>query len=127
MSDDVVDGTVGREADGVVVGKGNTQQSNRAGDINLSGQSNEYAVWFKLLEMADQIRALVRDMDDLPNRVRRLEDVEVIVKASEVVIRPRAQDVNSLTDRMLLIILIVMLVAVLVVVATFIFWVISNA
>lgn len=125
MTNDAVDGSVGEDARGVAVGKGISQQSNRAGDIHLSGGEN--AMWYKLLEMQNDIRDLAYKLDRILERVGKLERVEVVVTPTEVVVRPRTQEVKGLTDRMLLIVLIVMLIAVLAVVTLFVVWVVRNA
>lgn len=119
---DKITADVGDEAESLAIGKGNQQQRNaarqnmRAGDINFTSPDS-LQIWVKLLDMAAQIRELTIQMDDLPRRVTRLEDTEVIVRPGpEVVIRPAAR-VNETTNLSLQTVLIIVLVAAVVVVA----------
>lgn len=122
---DKVEAAVGDGADQVAQGKRNQQQNMRAGDTYV-GSPGDFPIW-KLMEMAADIRVLVSQMDDLPNKVGRLTDqvgrlerLEVVVKPGpppEVVIRPVAHDTVNLSVRMIAVIFLVALVVVLVLVA----------
>lgn len=130
---DKIAADVGDEADTVAVGKGNQQQRQdprqqmRSGDINFTNPDS-FQIWVKLLDMAAQIRELTIQMDDLPRRVTRLEDTEVIVRPGpEVVIRPAAKhETTNLSLQAVLIIVMAAVVVVVVLVAALVFWQVSN-
>lgn len=96
------------------------QQNMRAGDVHVAASGN-FPDW-KLIEMATDIRALVAQR--LPERVDRLEKLEVVVRPGpppEVIVRPIANDTVNLSVRMIVIIFLVALVAVLGLVAWLVF------
>lgn len=121
---DRTEGTV-EDGEQVAVGRGNRQQNMRAGDVHVGG-AGEFPAW-KLTEMSSDIRALVAQ--NLPNRVERLERLEVVVRPGpppEVIVRPLAHDTVNLSVRMIAIIFLVALVAVLALVAWLVFLQVAN-
>lgn len=108
MSDDTTTGTVGDDAAQVAQGKRNQQQTMRAGDVHV-GASGDFPVW-KLVEMSSDIRSLIAQR--LPERVDRLERLEVVVRPGlppEVIVRPLPNDTVHLSVWMIAVIIIVVM------------------
>lgn len=119
---------------GRVTGRDETRYggSQRAGDINVTGGGGGGENWiWRMMEMAQQIRELTRDMDNLPARVTRLEQMEVVVRPAvpEIVFRPpshaQPESIN-LSVRMVFTILIVALVFVIAMVGLLIYLRLAN-
>lgn len=114
----------GDNASDVVAGKGNQQsrqqanprQTMRGGANNYyNGDNSQQWIIAQILDHAQQLRELTRRLDDLPNKfielkgrfdvqvekVERLEDLEVVVRKEDVVIRaatpPEATTISNRT------------------------------
>lgn len=129
MSDSTIKGAVGDDADQVAQGSRNRQQAQtmRAGDTYV-GAAGDFPLW-KLIEMDGNIRALVIQMDDLPNRVGRLERLEVVVKPGpppEVIVRPLSPDTVNLSVRMILVVVLVAFLIVVSMVAWLVYLQVAN-
>jgi hypothetical protein len=125
---------VGDDAENIVAGKENQQQASRirndpkqsmrSGDVYFNNQDN-LQIWMKLIELASKLSDLTMQMDDLPNRVGRLERMEVVVRPGpEVVIRPipPSTDPTLLTMRSLFTILIVAVIIIGGLIGFAVFW-----
>lgn len=127
MAGDDISLEVGDEAQNVNAGKRNTQNTQRAGDNYFGGQpgSDLMQVWIRLSEHGQQINDLIRQMDDLPNRVRQLEKTEVIIRPGpEVIIRPVQE---SMSVKTLSQILIAALIIVILLIGYLVYWTVTNA
>lgn len=127
-------GEVEGDSENVAVGTRNRQRtdsrSQRQGDtqqnVNFSNPDSMH-LWMKLMEVASIVNSLVLQMDDLPNRVGRLERLEVVVKPGpEVIIRPAAHDTVNLSVRMIVIMFVVALFLSLALAVFLIYWQVAN-
>lgn len=112
---------------GAFTGRDDRSQSMRAGDTYV-GAAGDFPLW-KLIEMDGNIRALVIQMDDLPNRVGRLERLEVVVKPGpppEVIVRPLSHDTVNLSVRMILVVVLVAFLIVVSMVAWLVYLQVAN-
>lgn len=103
---DQITGTVGDDAENVAIGKNirtrqNTDShSQRLGDQTFTFSSNDsLQLMWKLQEMTADIRDAIRDiklldikLDNLPDRVGRLEKLEVVVRPEAA--RPTEESFN---------------------------------
>lgn len=155
MAGDEINLDTGDDAANAIAGKRNVQQTQRnqpsqhmrAGDVYYTKDSDMVQIWLKLADqkiednrqdLQDQrrdIRDLDRRMDNLPERVRALENTEVVIRPSvapdarpEVVIRQLAPqpEASNLSMRTLLIVLIVALGIVIVLVGL-LYWQVASA
>lgn len=126
---DTTTGTVGDDADQVAQGKRNQQLYSSPQQSVTFTNPDSMQLWVKLLEVANTVSNLVIQMDDLPNRVGRLERLEVVVKPGpppEVIVRPLAHDTVNLSVRMIVVIFLVSLVAAMALVAWLVFLQVAN-
>jgi hypothetical protein len=65
--------------------------------MNFNNQDN-MQIWVKILEMSNEISALAAKLDDLPNRVGRLEGLQVVVKAAPAQAQPYEGERTELKD-----------------------------
>lgn len=118
-------GTVGSDAENVVIGRSNRQSTDsRNQNVTFTSQDN-LQLWFKLQEVVSDIRDLRGDVraldlkiDGLPDRVGRLEGLEVVVRPAA---GAAAESVN-LSIRMIFTILLIVGLTVLVLVAALIYF-----
>jgi len=120
---DEIHAELGDNADVAAVGKKNTQQ---AQTVTVTGDNsgNQWLI-AQILDHGAQIRELTYRLDDIPNQfiilkadVKRLQDVEITVRPSEVVIKPvTPPDASYISMRALLIAMIVGFLIVLIMVA----------
>lgn len=90
------------------------RQTQRAGDnyFNTAGENQQ--IWFKILDIANEINALTRQIQDLLRRMDNMERTEVVVRPGpEVRIRPIGKEPVSINLPMS-IVLAILVVAVLV-------------
>lgn len=117
---------------GNVAGRDRTStrsDSNPRQDVHISNGGENW-IW-RMMEMAQQIRELTRDMDNLPARVLRLEQMEVVVRPAvpEVIFRPPHSPPESvnLSMRTVFIILILAVGIPVLLVALLVFLRLTNA
>ncbi len=119
----------GDEAENVIAGKKNQQQSNRSdprqqmrgGDTYYGENNSQQWITAQILDHAQQLRELTRLLDDIPykisrlenkvdiqvEKIKKLEDLEVVVRKEEVIIRPvPPPDAANVPTRILLIVLV---------------------
>lgn len=132
MAGDDINLEAGDEAENVIAGKRNRQERidprqtvNFQGD---TGGSDITRIWIELGRHGQDINTLIRQMDDLPARVRDLEKTEVVIRTRanadpEIVIRPAPQ----FSTRTLLIVLVTALAIIIALVAFLVYWQITHA
>jgi hypothetical protein len=151
---DYISGDVGPDGKEIVVGKNidtrrtqqrntqrNQQRSEPTQNTYVSGSGNQEWVTREILDHGQQIRELVYRLDNIPNDfrdlknevdkqrddIKRLKDLEVIVRPSEVVIRsPALPEPPSVSTRTLLLIGIVVALLVLVAVGFSAWWLMTH-
>lgn len=137
---DEIDADVGDEAENLNIGRRNRQQNQRVDPSQQNTQSVDNrsyganAIDRELSRLSadvgrhsQQILELIIKMDDLPARVRDLEKTEVVIRprpndVPEIVIRPAAQ----LSTRTLMIVLVGSLAIVIALVAFLVYWQVTH-
>jgi len=97
-------------------------------NVNIGGgDGGHFQMWAKILEHGMEIQNLVRQMDNLPDRVTKLERLEVVVKPGpEVVIKQTATSAGNFSMRALFVVLIIALIVVISLVAFLVYWQVSR-
>ncbi len=127
--------TSGDETEDFIAGNQNTQNAPRQRSdprqtVNVEGGNNQWVV-AQILDHGSQIRELAYRLDDIPNQfrklqddVRKLQDVEIIVRQNEVVVKPVTT--SAISIRTLMITLVIALAMIIALVAFLIYWQVTH-
>ncbi len=130
MPGDKITASAGDETEDFIAGNQNTQNAPRQRSdprqtVNVSG-GNDWVV-AQILDHGSQIRELAYRLDDIPNQfrklqdeVKKLQDVEIIVRQNEVVVKPVTT--SAISIRTLMITLVIALAMIIALVAFLIYW-----
>ncbi len=135
MAGGKITATSGDETEDFIAGNQNTQNAPRQRSdprqtVNVEGGNNQWVV-AQILDHGSQIRELAYRLDDIPNQfrklqddVRKLQDVEIIVRQNEVVVKPVTT--SAISIRTLMITLVIALAMIIALVAFLIYWQVTH-